>query len=191
MGAPQRGRAHRAARQQASQARAGHRSSRSIRLDSLKSEFRPPAARSTTPFPPTNGQRRPLVELARWWSRRSGGRQPLAGLRTPSRAFDRTHDAPSTGPNTRAGNNGSGWRRPERRSLDRRNPLAKRRGSSVRLWRKVWPARTGRRGKRGGRRALRVGTGAPQGRRAGDGASAHRRRLGDLRHGVRRGRRCA
>ena len=77
--------------------------------------FLPPHERATT------SPRR----LARWWSRRSGGRQPLAGLRTPSRAFNRTHDAPSTGPDTRAGNNGSGWRRPERRSLDRRNPLAK------------------------------------------------------------------
>ena len=91
-----------------------------VRLDSLKPpEFTAPASRSTTPFPPTNGQRRPLVELARWWSRRSGGRQPLAGLRTPSRAFDRTLDAPSTGHNPRAGNSGSGWRRPERRSLHR------------------------------------------------------------------------
>ena len=58
-----------------------------IRLDSLKPEFSHPAARSTTSFPPTYGQRRPLVDFARWWSRRSGGRQPLAGLRTPFRAF--------------------------------------------------------------------------------------------------------
>ena len=90
-----------------------------VRLDSLKppADSTAPATRSTTPFPPTNGQRRPLVELARWWSRRSGGRQPLAGLRTPSRAYDRTLDAPSTGQNPRAGYSGSGWRRPERRSL--------------------------------------------------------------------------
>ena len=47
----------------------------------------------------------------------------------------------------------------------------------------IWPARTGRRGTRGGRRALRVGKGAPQGRRAGDCAPAPGRRLGDLRHG--------
>ena len=98
MGSSQRGRAHRAAGAEASQARAGLASSRWSGSNSLrKSESCPPAARFTTPFPPTNGQRRPLVELARWWSRRSGGRQPLAGLRTPSRAFNRTHDAPSTG----------------------------------------------------------------------------------------------
>ena len=96
-----------------------------VRLDSLKSRICPPAARSTTPFPPTNGQRRPLVDFARWWSRRSGGRQPLAGLRTLFEAFIRTHDAPSTGPDPRAGNIGSGRRRPERRSQHRRNPLAK------------------------------------------------------------------
>ena len=96
-----------------------------IRLNSLKPEICPPATRPTTPFPPTYGQRRPLVDFARWWTRRSGGRQPLAGLRTPFSAFLRTHDAPSTGQDPRAGNSGSGWRRPERRGLDRRNPLAK------------------------------------------------------------------
>ena len=101
-----------------------------VRLDSLKTEFPQtkftvPATRSTTSFPPTNGQRRPLVDFARWWSRRSGGRQPLAGLRTPSRAFSRTRDAPSTGHDSRAGYNGSGWRRPGRRSQHRRNPLTK------------------------------------------------------------------
>jgi 16S rRNA (cytosine1402-N4)-methyltransferase len=120
MGSPQRGRAHREARHQASQARAGiDQAGRAARFPETSSRFTAPATRSTTPFPPTNGQRRPLVELARWWSRRSGGRQPLAGLRTPSRAYDRTLDAPSTGQNPRAGNSGSGWRRPERRSLHR------------------------------------------------------------------------
>ena len=87
MGSPQRGRAHREARHQASQARAGldqaGHPARFARSPAIQS----PAARSTTPFPPTNGQRRPLVDFARWWSRRSGGRQPLAGLRTPSRAL--------------------------------------------------------------------------------------------------------
>ncbi len=80
---------------------------------SAQTRICPPAARSTTPFPPTYGQRRPLVDFARWCPRRSGGRQPLAGLRTPSRAFLRTHDAPSTGSDPRAGNLGSGRRWPE------------------------------------------------------------------------------
>src|SRR5262249_10937606 len=135
MGSPQRGRARRAAGAETPPARAGlDQAGRPARFAEAR-EF-PPASRSTTSFPPTNGHRRPLVVTARWWSRRSGGRQPLAGLRTPSRAFIRTLDAPSTGQNRRAGHLGSGWRRPERRRLHRRNPLAKRRGSSVRLWRK-------------------------------------------------------
>ena len=89
-----------------------------VRLDALKPESVPRDAIHHS-LPPTHGQRRPLVEPARWWSRRSGGRQPLAGLRTPFPAFLRTHDAPSTGHNPRAGNLGSGRRRPDRRSHHR------------------------------------------------------------------------
>ncbi len=89
-----------------------------VRLDQLKPESVPRGAKHHS-LPPTNGQRRPLVDFARWCPRRSGGRQPLAGLRTSFQAYPRTHDAPSTGPDTRAGNIGSGWRRPERRSLHR------------------------------------------------------------------------
>ena len=92
---------------------------------------------------------------------------------------------------TRAGNNGSGWRRPGRRNLDRRNPLDEGRGSVGEVVAQIWPARTGRRDPRGGRRALRVGKGTAQGRRAGDCTPAPGRDFGPLHHGVLRGRRCA
>ena len=64
-----------------------------VRLDSLKtSAISSPAARSTTPFPPTNGQRRPLVDLP-------GGGRVAAEAGSPSPA-----SAPppgrSTGPTT-------------------------------------------------------------------------------------------
>src|SRR5260370_35220066 len=51
----------------------------------------------------------------------------------------------------------------------------------------LWPNRTGRRGKRGGRRALRVGKRTAEGRCAGDGAATPGERLGAVRGGVRRG----
>ena len=55
-------------------------------------------ARPPLPSPPRTGSDVPSSSCARWWSRLSGGRQPLAGLRTPFRAYNnRTHDAPSTG----------------------------------------------------------------------------------------------
>ena len=90
-----------------------------VKVDPAKAELSPPATQFATSFPPTYGHRRPLVDLARWRTRRSGGRQPLAGLRTPFSAFLRTHDAPSTGHSKRASIPGSGWRRPECRRLDR------------------------------------------------------------------------
>ena len=122
------------------------RSNRSSGSNSPEDRTRPPAARSTTPFPPTNGQRRPLVDFARWWSRRSGGRQPLAGLRTPSRAFDRTHDAPSTGLDPRAGNSGSGWRRPESPQPRSTKSSRETKGVVGEAAAQIWLARTGRRG---------------------------------------------
>jgi cell division protein FtsL len=94
------------------------------KLDSLKQPDSSPRREAPLPFPPRTGNDVPSSTLP-GGARRSGGRQPLAGLRTPFQAFSRTLDAPSTGHNTRAGTNGSGWRRPDRRSLHRRNPLEK------------------------------------------------------------------
>jgi cell division protein FtsL len=66
------------------------------------------SAKARLTLPPHERATTSPRRFARWWSRRSGGRQPLAGLRTLSRAYDRIHDAPSTGHNPRAGNIGSG-----------------------------------------------------------------------------------
>ena len=58
----------------------------------------------------------------------------------------------------------------------------------MKLWRKSSLARTGRRGKRGGRRALRIGAGAAQGRCPGDRPPASGHRIRAVRRDVRRHR---
>ena len=97
-----------------------------IRLDSLKSESSLPAARSTTSFPPTNGQRRPLVELCPVVV--ASQRRPAAPRRPPHPIQGvhpdprRPLDRPKFKSRQPTGPDGDGQ---SRRSLDRRNPLAK------------------------------------------------------------------
>ncbi len=114
------------------------------RLDILKNDSN--QQRRDPPLPsPTNGQRRPLVDCARWWSRLRGGRQPLAGLRTPS---GRITTGPTTPPRPAlaqapaiTGPVGDG--QVATTSID--EILSKKEGYVGEVVAQIWPARPGRR----------------------------------------------
>ena len=164
-----------------------------VRLDALKTDANPQQRRDPPlPSPPRTGNDVPSSSIARWWSRRSGGRQPLAGLRTPFRAFTTGSTTPPRPaliqePAT-SGPVGDG--QVAATSIDE-ILSKKRRGTSVRLWRKsgspepaaATPAAAGAR------------YGSEKERLKGDVQETARQRLvvdlGHLRHGVLRGRRCA